>query len=324
METINGIGNWKLTVRRSANEIAILRAVTCDKAAVMPDELFGLPVRVLGDHALACSAAPAEGERVQMICGVPEGEFDNRCIESLTLPRQLREIGSYALLDCRSLCTLELNDCLSDIGVSVFMNCRSFDRLRIIREQDAQGPALSCIVRELSRELDAEVSYCGGEVLRLIFPEYSEVQTENEPTHFFNYTIQGAGYPYRHIFVKGHLNTADFDALWRKYLSMEHSEDEALRLAWYRLRYPHGLSEGARRDYAEYISANIHAALCLTLRERDMAGLHLLLDTAEPGRDALDHALSIARKLRFTEATGILLEQQHRRLGRVSGRCFEL
>ena len=52
METISGVSSWKLTIRREAEHVEILRAVTCQEQAVLPDTLFGLPVTGLGDHAL--------------------------------------------------------------------------------------------------------------------------------------------------------------------------------------------------------------------------------------------------------------------------------
>ena len=42
MESISGLTNWRLNVRRDDNGVTILRALTCDKKAVLPDELFGL------------------------------------------------------------------------------------------------------------------------------------------------------------------------------------------------------------------------------------------------------------------------------------------
>ena len=48
METIPGSGNWRLTLRREAEGVTILRAATCDRRAVLPDTLFGLPVTALG------------------------------------------------------------------------------------------------------------------------------------------------------------------------------------------------------------------------------------------------------------------------------------
>ena len=37
METIPGSGNWRLTLRREAEGVTILRAATCDRRAVLPD-----------------------------------------------------------------------------------------------------------------------------------------------------------------------------------------------------------------------------------------------------------------------------------------------
>ena len=64
MEIIPGSGNWRLILRREAEGITVLRAATCDKRAVLPETLCGLPVTALGDHALSPTAAPAEGEEL--------------------------------------------------------------------------------------------------------------------------------------------------------------------------------------------------------------------------------------------------------------------
>ena len=69
METIPGSGNWKLTIRREAAGITILRAATCDARARLPETLYGLPVTALGDHALSPTAASAEGEDLLVTCG---------------------------------------------------------------------------------------------------------------------------------------------------------------------------------------------------------------------------------------------------------------
>ena len=48
METVSGVSNWKLVIRREERSVRILRGVTCDERAVLPEELFGLPVTELG------------------------------------------------------------------------------------------------------------------------------------------------------------------------------------------------------------------------------------------------------------------------------------
>ena len=63
METVSGLRG-----------ITILQAVTCDPRAVLPEELFGLPVTALGPHALSPNAAPVQGEEVLVTCGAPAEE----------------------------------------------------------------------------------------------------------------------------------------------------------------------------------------------------------------------------------------------------------
>ena len=96
METVSGVSNWKLVIRREEQAVCILRGVTCDERAVLPEELFGLPVTELGGHALSPTApARADGEEVLVSCGLTGGEaqWDNRRLTDLTLPAALRKVG---------------------------------------------------------------------------------------------------------------------------------------------------------------------------------------------------------------------------------------
>ena len=124
METVSGINNWKLVIRRETDSITILRATTCDARAALPEELFGLPVTVLGDHALAPTAWPVEGEEVLVTCGLlgPDTEWDNRKLRDLTLPRFLNRVRDYALLNCDGLHTLRLHDSLRYWSGGALMN----------------------------------------------------------------------------------------------------------------------------------------------------------------------------------------------------------
>ena len=69
METITGVSNWNLVIRREGEGVTILHARTCDKKAVLPEELFGLPVIALGPRALAAGRAAPVGEEVRVTCG---------------------------------------------------------------------------------------------------------------------------------------------------------------------------------------------------------------------------------------------------------------
>ena len=85
METVSGISSWKLTIRREAAGITVLRAVTCESAAALPETLWGLPVTALGDHALAPGAGPVPGQEVLVSCGPlpPDAQWDNRNLQDM-------------------------------------------------------------------------------------------------------------------------------------------------------------------------------------------------------------------------------------------------
>ena len=324
MEIIRGCGNWQMTVRRNENSITILRASTCDADAVLPDELFGLPVTEIKDRALAPGASPQKGEDIQIRCGRPNGEFDNRRIRTLTLPRSLKAVGAYAFMNCRELHTLCLYDALEAIPSSAFMNCRSFSKILLTQEEDCSAAVLSSFIPWLAGEFDVTVSRPDGEILRLIFPEFYEDYVENGPTHFFNYWIEGAGYAYHNVFKDRALSVQAYDELWTGFFAAEHEYDSALRLAWYRLRYPCGLSPAAEAAYREYVCKSTLAVFDITLEENDIAGLNLLLSYDAFTADELSRAQDRARTLALTGATAVLLEAQHKKFSGARRRSFEL
>ena len=72
METISGVSNWQLVVRREAAGVTILYARTCDERAALPEELFGLPVIALGPRALAGNRTAPAGRRSSSPAAVRE------------------------------------------------------------------------------------------------------------------------------------------------------------------------------------------------------------------------------------------------------------
>ncbi len=324
MESISGLTNWRLNIRRDDDGITILRALTCDKKAILPDELFGLPVTALQDHALAAGAAPAEGEKLCVLGGAESGDWDNRNITELTLPRFLRRIGDYAFMNLRSMQTLHFYDGLDSTGSGSFTNCCSFSRLELRRTGSYRCPALASIVRSLQQKMDVTVIDTDGSTLRLVFPEYFEDYTENRNAYTFQLRIVGGGYAYHAVFSDRDLSVSDYDALWPDYVAHEHDEDTALELAYRRICWPTRLSEQAGERYAEYLRANLFRAVSLALRERDMHGLRKLLNLDGIEKETLDAALDESRALQMTEATAFLLEKRHacRAAGRT--RTFDL
>lgn len=311
METMNGLSNWKLTVRREGDHAAILRAVTCDTRAVLPDEIFGLPVTVLGDHALAPGASQVEGEEVRIVCG-REGDWDNRNLQELTLPAGLTEVQNYALYGCRSLHTLHLHDRVDRWGGGCLMNCRLLRSIRLTRVGERQGEALAFLCGELQEELDVHLYGTDGCYTPLVFPGFTEDYEENCPNHHFDYTIRGGGHAYHHTFPDKQLSLRTYDELWDKYLRKGHEPDTAMRLAYTRLRWPTELSAAAEMQYGDYLKKNAEAVLLWQICRRDAQGLSLLLGLLEIDDTLLHRACEQARREGNTEALALLLEKQRK------------
>ena len=314
-----GTNNWKLTIRRQDNGVTILCAATCDEQAALPEELFGLPVTALGDHALVPDAKPVEGEELEILGAPGAGAWDNRALRELTLPPGLRAVGDYALMNCRNLRRLRLSGGDMAWGTGALMNCRELGELRL---ESADSGTLAYFVGELNRELDVSLWEDGVCAARLIFPEYVESYEENGPAHHFDYKVYGVGQPYRHVFRARRLNFYDYDALWRNALAGEWEEDTALRLAWWRLYYPKELSAEAAAGYRAYLGNHAAAALRFLLSLRDTRMLDAFLGDVECDAPALREASALARENGDTAALALLLDELHRRRG--GEKSFEL
>lgn len=324
METVTGFSNWRLTIKRSENEITILRAVTCDKDAILPDELFSLPVTVIGDRALAPTAKPINGEEVTIVCGMPDGEWDNRNMQSLVLPRHLRRADNYSFMNCSSLQRVELHDELTELSFTSFMNCRLLKHFDLYRESEKQGPVLADIVSWYPRELEFTVFETNGDVLNLVFPEYYEIYSEKGGTLFYDYNIEGAGFGYHNMFKNRSISMADYDKLWNSYLTMDYDRGTALRLSWGRLSSPVELSTEAKADYEAYLFAHAREGFDYAFSIRDMELIRTLLKAPALSAEDREYALERSRELHLTEATAIMLEHQHRSVGGGRRRSFEL
>lgn len=325
LETVSGVSSWKLTVRREGDGIAVLRAVTCEESAVLPEALWDQPVTALDDHALAPGAGPVPGQEVRVACGPlpPDVQWDNRDLRDLTLPASLERVGDYALFNCGELKTLRLGDGVRYWGGGAIMNCRCLDTFQVDCA-GREGELLAYFAGELPGELDVTLRRGGGTAARLIFPEYVEVYEENCPAHHFDYSIYGAGYGYHHCFYGKKLDLKAYDALWRPMLAMEHETGCALRLAWWRLRYPAELTDRAAADYRAYLRSHVLEAVAFLLSLGDAGDLRRLLAEAPPDRAALSAACALARERGNAAALALLLEEQHRRFPTGAARDFAL
>ncbi len=327
MERLSGASNWRLKIKVNQESVSILCAVSCDEKAMLPDEIYGMPVTELGRRALGSDIRETQGEEVVLACGpLPEkSEWDNGKLLDLTLPAGLKRIGDFAFSNCRRLQTLRLWDDIDSWGGNVLTTCRSLSKIILSRTSDGQGIALSRIVDELSQELDVTIKE-GEQKTRLIFPDYEESYEEIYPARgvHFAYHISGAGYLHHHCFYQRKLALRDYDDLWEKYMGLGYDKNCAVRLAWWRLRYPAELAEKAGERYMAYLSGHISETVEWLLSERDTQGLAFLLERVKPDREMLAAAAAAARESGCPEALALLLEEQHKLTPAALDKNFDL
>ena len=234
METIPGSGNWKLTIRREAAGITILRAATCDARAAPagdvirpagdgpggPRPLAHRRFRGGGGAAGDLRHRDGPGDLEQPGPGGPDpapvpGAGGGLRPDELRRPadpaasRRHRSVGRRRADELPTAWT-------------------AFHLTRV----GEQGDTLAWFADELPWELDVTVGGDGRRaVFRLIFPEYREVYEENCPAHHFDYNIYGAGYPYHHCFRQKQLDLRTYDELWQR-LSGHGARRRTARCGW--------------------------------------------------------------------------------------------
>ena len=264
----------------------------------------------LGDRAFSASPPPPGGEEL-CVSGPGRPTLRERVgLRELTLPPGLNSLGDYALAGCRGLECLYLTDRSIRRGAGIFTNCPSLRRFVLDVSREGPGDTMAWLAGELSGTLDVSLRREGETGVRLIFPEYTEVYELNGPAHLFQYKVDGAGYPYHHVFRDRRLDLRAYDALWERAAGAEPGELTAL--AWWRLRYPAELEPAAAKRYGDWLLAHWEAAVRFALRERDAAGLGRLLERLSPGRELLLSASALAREAGDTAAAALLLEALHR------------
>lgn len=237
-------------------------------------------------------------EQIRIPDGVtqlPDYAFSNcRKLARVTLPDRLETLGHHTFYNCIALQELAVPDTVTFVGGGLFMNCKSLSRLVL-----PIGINLSVLLSDLTNDLDLTVRYPDGEA-RFFLPGFSyEYEDINAPRMWRTITY-GSGQLYRECF-----SSRDIDfALYESYFDLALKQDSletTVRIAWYRLRWPYGLSHG-RAIYLRHIQAHAGVLMDFLLENDDLEGLELLLELTELDSDqlaALRAQAERAGKVRF-------------------------
>ena len=107
-------------------------------------------------------------------------------------------------------------------------------------------------------------------------------------------------------------------------MAREHDPRCTLRLAFFRLLYPKGLSPKSEGNFQTYLQKRSTDVVSWLLEERDIESLSWFLRRFSLEREALSEGLALSRTAKISEATALLLEEQHRRFSTGRSKSFDL
>ena len=285
------------------------------KKFILKKKLGGAVVKNFFTPAAACIVPEVLG-------GAPVTEIGDRCfaespVEEVYLPGTLKRIGRYGFYNCERLRAIHIYAETMEIGGGIFNGCRNIREIFIHMRADEKS-ALRDFVTELGDRIIVHYFLPDGnggeqEAARLVFPAYYDEAVENTPARITVSNIHGTGQKYRYCFTDRKLRFERYDKLF-VYERVEESVTAAAEIAMFRLWYPYGLWEDAKKVYEDFLQKHLYEVLAGNLGKPDIfkrlfgeyAGK--LLTEAETDRLILE-----ASKRKLAEISGILMNYKHER-----------
>lgn len=309
-------------------EVCICRCYGYEEVLSLPEQIEGKPVTSLYAYALSSSrpANAPEGVR-QIVLGEEEQgfseavELSGEMVREVYLPRSLKRIGDYAFYFCRNLHTLHVQGDLTDLGGGAFMWCKSLERL-VFTGISWENHGVKGILEELTRELDAELTYQDGTHLSLTFPEYYEESVENTPARIIEIHWHGSGYKYRQCMLSTGPNLKHYDELFPYAVANEFA-GTCVKIAMNRLDTPVQLSDAAKEQYLTYLREHANEVLRQAVRADDLDVVRLFAHHGLFTRETLEQAIRLASREERAELGSFLLDYQREHF-RPRRRTYEL
>ena len=252
------------------------------KVLSIPETLEGLPVRSIGKHAFA----------------------GRRDLREVYLPSSLRVLKLFAFHNCPELRKLTLYNTVDDYYDGVIRQCDSLEEI----EMYCDGSSYS-LMKEMLADNDRAMSFdlhLPSEEIRLSFPDYALIASENTMARTIQFAYEGGGYQYRQCVRKKEIRYREYDRLFP---FMEHDDPAfAAYIAADRLMFPHDLDPSSEERYVSFLREHAREALESFIRGKQSERVRLIADRGYAGADAIAGALRTASELGETAICAILME----------------
>ena len=253
----------------------------------VPDEIEGLPVRSIGKHAFA----------------------GRRDLEEVSLPDTVRRLSLFAFHNCAKLRGMRLYDSIGDYYDGAIRQCTSLEEIEMV----CRGGSYA-LMKEMLGDNDKEMSFLlhlegeenQSEDIRLSFPDYALIASENTMARTIQFAYEGGGYQYRQCVRKKEIRYREYDRL---FTFMEHDDPSfAAVIATDRLMYPHDLDVVAQERYTGFLREHAAEALRCFVRDGQIDRVRLVTERGLADAEAISTALREASERKETAICAVLME----------------
>ena len=252
------------------------------RSLTIPDRLEGLPVRSIGKHAFA-------------------GRKD---VQEVGLPQSLRRLSLFAFHNCFRLRAMSLFDSVDDYHDGVIRQCGALEEIT----NRGSGRSFT-LMKEMLEDNDRAMSfhlYLPEGEIRLSFPDYALIASENTMARTIQFAYEGGGYAYRNCVRKKEIRFREYDRLFP---FMEHDDPEfAAVIASDRLMFSYDLDPSSRERYTEFLRDHAGDALKSFIRKSRMDKVQLITENGLADSEALSEALKLASERKETAICAVLME----------------
>ena len=258
------------------------------RSLTIPDRIEGLAVRSIGKHAFA-------------------GRKDLR---EVVLPPSVKRLCLFAFHNCAALRRMNLYDSVEDYYDGVIRQCTDLEEIEI--RLGGQSYALAMSFHLL----------LPGEEIRLSFPEYALIASENTMARTIQFAYEGGGYAYRNCVRKREIRFREYDRLF-SFMERDDASFAAV-IASDRLMFPHDLDKAAERHYTQFLTEHAEQALERFIRSGQIDRVRLLAERGLADSQACAKALRIASELGETAICAVLMESGRETAGKNQDLSMEL